>query len=329
MAARRDGDGIAEVDLGLAVMIVDGDGCKAAQHVQLRDSLRRLLDAGGFPRDKLPQRHKQVVFQRHNAVLGRQNGAFQFFEFFRDVPFAGRERLLADIAVRDQIQLALCDLDIIAEHAVISHAQVPDAGLFLFAGLDLREHPLAAGLDGAQLIELFVRAVADETALAQQKRRIVHDGRVDLLLEICQRVKLLKKRLQIRRTHPGQPLLDGGKTRRALRKRGKIAAGGCTRHNAGHGALKVRNFTQGQNQFLAVDGLFDQLLHGGQTARDLRGAEKRPLHPRPQQTAAHGGLRLVEHPEKAPALFLCAHRLRQFEIPPRGKIELHELACNI
>ena len=216
MAARRDRYGIAEIDLGLAVMIVNGDGGKAAQHVQLRDGLRGLLDAGGFSRDKLPQRHKQVIFQRHNAVLGRQDGAFQLLEFFRDVPFAGGERLLADIAVRDQIQLALCDLDIIAEHAVIAHAQVPDAGLFLFAGLDLREHPLAAGLDGAQLVELFVRAVADQAAFAQQKRRIVHDGRVDLLLEICQRVKLLKKRLQIRRTHPGQPPLDGGKTRRAL-----------------------------------------------------------------------------------------------------------------
>ena len=216
MAARRDRYGIAEVDLRLAVMIMDGDGGKAAQHVQLRDSLRRLLDAGRFPRDKLPQRDKQVIFQRDDAVFRCQNGAFQFFEFFRDVPFAGRERLLADIAVRDQIQLALCDLDIIAEHAVIAHAQVPDAGLFLFAGLDLREHSLAAGLDGAQLVEFFVRAVADQAAFAQQKRRIVHDGRVDLLLEICQRVKLLKKRLQIRRAHPGQPLLDGRQTRRAL-----------------------------------------------------------------------------------------------------------------
>ena len=52
-------------------MIVDGDGGKAAQHIQLRDGLRRLLDAGGFSRDKLPQRHKQVIFQRHNAVLRR------------------------------------------------------------------------------------------------------------------------------------------------------------------------------------------------------------------------------------------------------------------
>ena len=71
MAARRDRYGIAEVDLRLAVMIVDGDGGKAAQHIQLRDGLRRLLDAGGFSRDKLPQRHKQVIFQRHNAVLRR------------------------------------------------------------------------------------------------------------------------------------------------------------------------------------------------------------------------------------------------------------------
>ena len=79
MAARRDGDGVPEVDLGLAVMIVDGDGGKAAQHVQLRDGLRGLFDAGGFPRDELPQLNKQVVFQRNDAILGCQNGAFQLF----------------------------------------------------------------------------------------------------------------------------------------------------------------------------------------------------------------------------------------------------------
>ena len=33
--------------------------------------------------------------------------------------------------------------------------------------------------------------------------------------------------------------------------------------------------------------------------------------------------------EKAPAFFLAAHRLRQLEIPPGGKIELHEFARNI
>ena len=71
MTARRDRYGIAEIDLGLAVMIMNGDGCKAAQHVQLRDGLRGLFNAGGFSRDKLPQRHEQVIFQRHNAVLRR------------------------------------------------------------------------------------------------------------------------------------------------------------------------------------------------------------------------------------------------------------------
>lgn len=52
-------------------MIVNGDGGKAAQHIQLGDGLRRLLDAGSFSRDKLPQRHEQVIFQCDNAVLRR------------------------------------------------------------------------------------------------------------------------------------------------------------------------------------------------------------------------------------------------------------------
>ena len=329
MAAGGDGNGIAEVDLGPAVVVVHRHGGKAAQHVQLGDGLRGLLDAGGFGRHGLPQLGEKLVFERDDAVLGREDGAFELLELLGDVALAGGERLLADIGIGDEAQLPLGDFDVIAEHAVIAHAEIPDAGLFLLPRLDLREHALAAGLDGAQVVKLLVCSVADETALAQQEGRIVDDGPVDLLLEIRERVELLIDALQIRRAHPGQALFDLRQRGRALRQRGQIPARGRAGHDAGHGALKIGDLAQRQQQLLAVDGLFDQLLNSGQTARDLRGAEQRPLHPRAQQTAAHGGLRLVEDPEKAPALFLAAHRLRQLEIPPGSKIELHEFARNI
>ena len=77
MAARRDGDDVPEVDLGLAVMVMDGDGRVAAQDIQLSDGLRGLADAGGFGGHMLPQLDKQVVFQGHDPILGRQDGALQ------------------------------------------------------------------------------------------------------------------------------------------------------------------------------------------------------------------------------------------------------------
>lgn len=48
--------------------------------------------------------------------------------------------------------------------------------------------------------------------------------------------------------------------------------------------------------------------------------------PRAQIARAHGGLRLVEHPEEAAALFLGADGLGQLQIAPRGEVKLHEAA---
>ena len=77
MAARRDGDDIPEIDLGPAVMVMDGNGRVAAQDVQLGDGLRGLSDAGGLGGHVLPELDKQVVLQRHDPVLGRQDGALE------------------------------------------------------------------------------------------------------------------------------------------------------------------------------------------------------------------------------------------------------------
>ena len=75
--------------------------------------------------------------------------------------------------VGDQIQLPLRDLDIVAEDAVIAHAQVPDAGCFFFARLNGGEHAGAAVLNFAELIELLVCAGANHAALAQNKWRLI------------------------------------------------------------------------------------------------------------------------------------------------------------
>ena len=93
--------------------------------------------------------------------------------------------------VGDQIQLPLRNFDIVAEDAVIAHAQVPDAGCFFFARLNGGEHAGAAVLNFAELIELLVCAGANHAALAQNKRRLVDNRLFDELLQILQGVELL------------------------------------------------------------------------------------------------------------------------------------------
>ena len=93
--------------------------------------------------------------------------------------------------VGDEVQLSLGDLDIVAKHAVIAHAEVPDASCLLFTRLDGGEHACTAVLDFAQLVELFVCAVPDHAALAQNEGGLVDNGLFDGLLEVLQRVELV------------------------------------------------------------------------------------------------------------------------------------------
>ena len=67
--------------------------------------------------------------------------------------------------------------------------------------------------------------------------------------------------------------MDRGKRRRALAEGDKVAAVCRARDNARHDALVVRHLAQRKPQFLAVDRLVHELLHGGKPLPDFRGTK--------------------------------------------------------
>ena len=229
----------------------------------------------------------------------------------------------------DQIQLPFRNFDIVAEHAVIADAQVPDAGCFFFARLNGGEHAGAAVLNFAELIELLVCAGANHTALAQNKRRLVDNRLFNERFQILQGIELRINFLQQGRRQRMQPVVNRRKRRRALRQTDQIPAVCRAGDDARHDALVVRHLAQRKPQFLAVDRFVDQLLRGGKPPPDFRGAEKRSLHPRAKQPPAHGSFRLVENAEQTPFFLLRAHRLGQLEVAPGGQIQPHELARDV
>ena len=59
-------------------------------------------------------------------------------------------------------------------------------------------------------------------------------------------------------------------------------------------------------------------------AGDLHRVKKGLFQPGAQQPPAHGGVGFVQHPQQRTLLFLGAHGLRQFQIPPGIQVKLHE-----
>ena len=283
---------------------MDGHGGKVRQHVDRGDSPRRLLHARSRVGQCLAYLREQLEFQRGNAVLCGQDRVFQLLQLLRDVAFTVCKRLLADIIVGHHIDLPLGHLDGVAEHAVIPHAQVPDAGFFFFPRFDLEHTRRAVFLHVAQVIDLLAVALADHFALADGKGGIVHDGAVDEIAQIIECVELLAEHLKHGRIHRGQTLPDLRQAVGAARQRNKVAAVGRAGDDARDDALEIGHVLERKDQLLAVDVLFDQLVHGRKPLSDQRRRQQRPFHPRPEQASAHGGAGLVQHPQEASLLLL-------------------------
>ena len=107
MAAVRDVQLAGEVDLRAAVILPGGQRRKIRQRVQRGHGARRALDAGGLVGQMLAHLREQLIFQRRDAVLCRQDRALELLELRGDIAFARCERLLADVGLRDLGRLAL------------------------------------------------------------------------------------------------------------------------------------------------------------------------------------------------------------------------------
>ena len=182
MAALHDGQLVALIHSGAAVVVFCCHLSQSGQHVQLCHGVGCTLDAVELGTNAFQQLIEQPVFQSDQPLVGTQDLIFQFLELLCDVAFAGGQGLLADVALRHLCLIRVADLDEIAKHVVIADLQLGDAGL------QLSQHALGVIADGTQLVHLGVVALGNDTTILQGRRCVrVHSG-IDLVLDIAQRV---------------------------------------------------------------------------------------------------------------------------------------------
>ena len=84
-------------------------------------------------------------------------------------------------------------------HTVELHAQVGDVGQQLFPGFQLQQKIIAVGLDGAQLVQLGIKAAGNHAAIAHQGGRLGQQGALQQIGAACGRLQVAKNFNQIRR----------------------------------------------------------------------------------------------------------------------------------
>ena len=161
------------VHLGAAIIPLMGQVCQAKQDIQDRNLVGCGLNALALRRNLSPDFLKKVVFDLDNPVFGTQHLFFIFFKSRSYVAFGIGQGLLALVIFRHTVQLGSGHFDVISEDPVVANLEIRDPGFFLLLLLQSGDPTLTFPADAAQLIQLAVVTLPDQTAFTQNKRRVV------------------------------------------------------------------------------------------------------------------------------------------------------------
>src|SRR5208282_3190268 len=151
------------------------------ERIELAHRARRFEYRAALSLQVAQQFGEELQLQLAQARLRRKNLAFQFLQSRRGEALGADQRLLALVVGRSAIEMALGYLDVVAEDVVVTDLERGNAGARALGRLQLRDYRARARGERAQLVDLGVEAAMDDVAVARIYRRLVADGRVDLL----------------------------------------------------------------------------------------------------------------------------------------------------
>ena len=153
--------------LRAAVVAVHRHLGKSGQHVEQGHGAGDFEQARDLWLQCFKHRFVEHFFAGQRAVLRGQRLVLEGFQLGGDIALGVLQRLPAAVVFRNALDVSVGDFDIEAMHAVVFHLQAADASALAFARFQRDEEIAAVVLDAAQLVEIGVVAVGDDTAVAQ------------------------------------------------------------------------------------------------------------------------------------------------------------------
>ena len=119
---------------------------------------------------------EKLILKIPRPLVCAENFRLHLLQFRRDETLATDRRLLARVMRRHTGQVRFRHLDEITKDRIEPHFQRLDAGTCNFSLLQLADPVLAVARSLPQRIKIDIVTAAENSALFQGKRRIVHDG---------------------------------------------------------------------------------------------------------------------------------------------------------
>ena len=323
MAALHDGEYAVLVDGGLDVVVF-------ARHLRQRQKRVRgfehhgvLLHRADFGGNGLAHGGKERAFQRQGHLLGIEDLMLDFLKLRGHVALGSGQGLLAAVAQGHQIQIALGDLDVIAEHAVVLDAQVLDTRLLPLGRLQVQNPLLAVCGRVAVLVQLGAVARPDHASVAKQQGRVGVDGAFQQVAQGFQGRQRMRQRLNGRGLKAAKQLLDRRHRLERAQQRQAVARGEAVIADLAQKALHIRHIFQRLAHFLGRHVIVLEGLHRVKPRLDSPAVDHGVFHPAAKQPCAHGGVRAVQKPEQRPPPLPRAQAFHQLQVAPRHAVQKH------
>ena len=136
-------------NLRTAVNIQTGDFREGSQHIQLRQGTGGPLNFFQAAQDGFTDTLEQFVFQFQGTFFRAQDFPFHFFQFGRDKTLTIGNGLLADVMLRNFVQIGFGHFNVITKHRIEADLQGIDASLLNFLLLQFR-YPIFAAAHGVK-----------------------------------------------------------------------------------------------------------------------------------------------------------------------------------
>jgi len=291
------------------------------EHVHQGDGRGDGLQPARLAGHRLPRFQENPVFEAGDPLLGVQDLVFMLLELGRQEPLRAEQRLPADVIGRDEMEVGLGDVDRIAEIPVVADLERRDPRPLPFPLFDGGDDGFPRPGHGAQVVELRVVAVLDDSALGEQGGRLVQDRPIDRCGDIAPVVPGGEHIAEDPRSERFEEAADSRQGFERLLQGHEIPGMGGRERDLSRQPLQVMNPLERLADFIPFDRQPQGFRHGVQPGIDPGDIPKRPQHPAPEHPASHGRHGEVHEPEKGVLHPSVADIPDKLQVSDRGGIQ--------
>ena len=265
---------------------------------------------------------EDLCLEAEDAFLRTHNLVLVLLEFLGDVTLGLGQCLLANPVGRHLVLVRVAHLEVVAKHVVVANLQALDACRLYLALLHLQQVTLALICYLAQLVELCIHAIHDDTTVCNQQGAVGTHFASYPVAYLGTKIELLSYLAKRAVFAALAYLLDGFNCLQGHSQLHDVAWGDTSGADLRYDALEVAYCLELLQDSVSRVGIAEEVLDDIMPLANLDRVFQGEQHPAMQHAGAHRSDCLVDDVEERYAALV--HAAHEFEVPDGELVKTNE-----